>query len=335
MDYKVISNTNKINKQAWSEFVSNHPNSNFFQIPDFVDLINSVPNYKAGVISHIEKNKIMGILVYTEQKEGSGLKGYFTNRCIVYGGPLVLNGEKEDEIAGTLLEKLKEQTGVIYIEFRNLFNTSSLKNTFESCNYSYQPHLNNIVPISPEPEETILLLNSSRRRQVIKSLKSGAEIINPSSVEEVQEFYKILFKLYKHKIKKPLPPWAFFKKFYIKQNIGKYFLIRFDGEIIGGIMCPIYRNTVYEWYIAGMDGIYKNIYPSVLATWAPMEYAAKNRLKYFDFMGAGKPDTDYGVREFKSKFGGKEIEYGRYLLINKPALYKVGRFLLWFYKMIK
>ena len=59
----------------------------------------------------------------------------------MYGGPLVLKGEKEDEITGSMLEKLKEQTGAIYIEFRNLFDTSSLKNTFESYNYSYQPHL--------------------------------------------------------------------------------------------------------------------------------------------------------------------------------------------------
>ena len=334
-DYKVILNTNITDKQAWSEFVFNHPNGNFFQTPEFVDLINSVPNYKAKVISYLEKNKIKGILVYTEQKEGSGIKGYFTNRCIVYGGPLVLQNEKENnEITGSLLKQLKSQTGVIYVEFRNLFNTSGLMNVFESCNYSYQPHLNYIVPISPDPEKTFLLLNSSRRRQVRKSLKSDAKIINPSSIEEVQKFYQILHLLYKQKVKKPLPSWSLFKNFFLKQNIGKYFLIRFEGEIIGGIMCPIYKNTIYEWYVAGIDGVYKNIYPSVLATWAPMEYAAKNGLKNFDFIGAGKPDTDYGVRKFKSKFGGKEIEYGRYLLINKPALYKVGRFGLWLYKMI-
>jgi len=66
--------------EEWKEFVSNHPNVNFFQTPEFVDLINSVTNYKADVIFHLEKNKIKGILVYTEQKEGSDIKGYFTNK---------------------------------------------------------------------------------------------------------------------------------------------------------------------------------------------------------------------------------------------------------------
>ncbi len=320
--------------EKWREFVLNHSNGNFFQTPEFVDLINSVQNYKADVIVYTEKNKIKGVLVYTEQKEGNGIKGYFTNRCIVYGAPLVLLDEKENETTVFLLKKLKKQTRAIYIEFRNLFDTSSLMNTFESFNYSRKPHMNYIVSISPEPEEVLLLLNSSRRRQVRISLKSGAEIINPSSIEEVQEFYKILVQSYKQRIKKPLPPWSLFKKFFLQQNIGKYFLIRFEGQIIGGIMCPIYRNTVFEWFIAGIDGVYKNIYPSVLATWAPMEYAAKNKLKYFDFMGAGNPNKNYGVREFKSKFGGREVEYGRYLFINKPILYMVGSFGLWLYQMI-
>lgn len=311
--------------EDWIVFVSNHPNGNFFQTPDFVDLINSVPNYKGGVIAHIEESNIKGILVYMEQREGSGIKGLFTERCIVIGGPLILNEEKTSEIVISLLEKLHKQTNAIYIEFRNLFDTSNLTSTFESSNYSLKAHTNFIVPISPDPEKTLLLLNSSRRRQVRKSLKSGAEIIIPNSLEEVKVFYKILVQLYTHKINKPLPPWAFYSSFFLNQNIGKYFLIRFQGQIIGGIMCPIFKNTVFEWFIAGLDGNYKDIYPSVLATWAPMEYAAKNRLKYFDFMGAGNPNKNYGVREFKSKFGGREVFFGRYLLIKKPLLYTLGK----------
>ncbi|MCH7973680.1 MAG: hypothetical protein IH949_07305 [Bacteroidetes bacterium] len=50
-----------------------------------------------------------------------------------------------------------------------------------------------------------------------------------------------------------------------------------------------------------------------------------NNLKYFDFMGAGKPTDTYGVREFKSKFGGELVNYGRFVNINNPFLFKVGK----------
>jgi len=48
MPNKVLS---KSFLEEWKEFVLNHPNGNFFQTPEFVDLINSVQNYKADVIS--------------------------------------------------------------------------------------------------------------------------------------------------------------------------------------------------------------------------------------------------------------------------------------------
>ncbi|MDD4108442.1 MAG: peptidoglycan bridge formation glycyltransferase FemA/FemB family protein, partial [Prolixibacteraceae bacterium] len=70
------------------------------------------------------------------------------------------------------------------------------------------------------------------------------------------------------------------------------------------------------------------IYPSVLATWKAIEYAAENRFEYFDFMGAGKPDEPYGVREFKTKFGGKVLEQGRFLHLCKPFLYRFSKGML-------
>ena len=42
-------------------------------------------------------------------------------------------------------------------------------------------------------------------------------------------------------------------------------------------------------------------------------------------MGAGSSDEDYGVREFKSKFGGKLVNYGRFIKINNKLLYKIGK----------
>ena len=109
-------------------------------------------------------------------------------------------------------------------------------------------------------------------------------------------------------------------------KIGKYLLVEYSNDIIGGIVCSITREkAIYELYVCGLDGKYKDVYPSVLATWAAIDYALKYGLEYFDFMGAGKPDRDYGVREFKSKFGGKLVKYGRFERINNKPLYIVGK----------
>ena len=167
-------------------------------------------------------------------------------------------------------------------------------------------------------------MSSSRLRQVKKGIKNGASWREARNEEEVRSFYKILKELYDEKIKKPLPKWDFFRNFYFS-SMGKYFLIEFEGEIIGGIMCPILQGAaIYEFYIAGKDQEYKNQYPSVLATYSAMDYAIKTGLKYFDFMGAGPAKEEYGVRDFKARFGGEEVEHGRFRLILDKTRFKIG-----------
>ena len=116
----------------------------------------------------------------------------------------------------------------------------------------------------------------------------------------------------------------FFEKF-INGNVGKILLVKKDNKVIGGIAAPIHNNkSIYELYICGLDQEYKDCSPSVMATYAAIQYACKNNLKRFDFMGAGKPDDDYGVRSFKEKFGGDLVENGRFIRINNPFLYNLG-----------
>ena len=42
-------------------------------------------------------------------------------------------------------------------------------------------------------------------------------------------------------------------------------------------------------------------------------------------MGAGKPDDDYVVRDFKAKFGGQLVEHGRFLHVLNPLFYNIGK----------
>lgn len=92
------------------------------------------------------------------------------------------------------------------------------------------------------------------------------------------------------------------------------------------MMCPILQGkAIYEWYVCGLDEEYKDLYPSVMATHAAIEYAKANCLPLFDFMGAGKPNVPYGVRDFKMEFGGELIEHGRFLCVRKPLLYQIGK----------
>jgi len=41
-------------------------------------------------------------------------------------------------------------------------------------------------------------------------------------------------------------------------------------------------------------------------------------------MGLGKPEEPYGVRDFKARFGGRWVNYGRFSRVNKRVGYAIS-----------
>ncbi len=323
----IIDRAEEADRLKWSEMVSSADNGTLFQMPEFYDfLAESEGNDPFMFIG--ERNGCYDYLVSGSiQFSRNRLVRPFSRRAIVTGG--IVTGKGAD--LADLPSFLESITGIlkrraVYLEIRNLHDYSNLTEIFEDKGFSRIPHLNYQVEIT-SVKETFSRLNQSRRRQVRKSLEGGAEVIVNPGREEVREFYAILRETYRRRVHKPLPDEEFFLRFQ-RTGPGVYLLIRYSGRIIGGIMCPVFgKKAIYEWYVAGEDGRYPGIYPSVLATWAAMEYGANNGIGIFDFMGAGRPDEDYGVREFKSRFGGREVEHGRFLAVFNKTVYNAGRLL--------
>ena len=287
---------------------------------------------------------LKGVIVGYITRERNSLKQFFTRRAIIIGGPLLAEDISATALAALLKavkamgnglwaigEKNNRQSPIanrpIYIESRNFHDYSKWKSVFEANGFAYQPHLN--IQVTCDETHT---MSEQRIRQVKKALKNGAEIVEAQSEQEIRDWYQILSQLYREKVRTPLFSEEFFLQFY-RNGVGKYLLVKYNGKVIGGMMCPILKSkAIYEWYVCGLDEEYREQYPSVVATDAVIEYAKQNAIPLFDFMGAGKPDIPYGVRDFKMEFGGELVEHGRYLHIRKPLLYKIGK---WGVKILK
>ena len=305
-------------------------------------------------------SRLVGVIVGYITRERNAIKQFFTRRAIIIGGSLQ-DEHISDEALSALLSAVKNlpilnpslkgrtldttkqspfpsgegrgeaytalpsgRAGVglpIYIETRNFHDYSPWKEVFETCGFLYQPHYD--IHVHCNAAHT---MSEQRIRQVKKALKNGVEIVEASSEQEIRDWYRILQQLYQEKVRTPLFSEEFFLQFY-RNGVGKYLLVKHQGKVIGGMMCPILKGkAIYEWFVCGMDEEYREQYPSVMATYAAIEYAKTNALPLFDFMGAGKPDIPYGVRDFKMEFGGELVEHGRFLCVRKPLLYKIGEF---------
>lgn len=288
--------------------------------------------FKPVFVYCLDNGDLVGILLGVLIKEGDGIKGIFSSRLVVYGGPLITQLHPERiKICELLIGEMIAITGrkAIFSQFRASNDMSEFKHCFKEFGFKWYPRLNLLIDTANK-EEVFAKLSGSRKRQIRKSIQNGAYTIEPQSLEQVHDFYVILRELYRLKVKKPLPDFSFFKTFYIKavkDGHGKIILVQFEGKIIGGILCPFMpEKSMFEWYVCGLDRIYgnKGIYPSVLATWAAIEFATRHNIRCFDFMGLGKPDENYGVRDFKMRFGGTVVNYGRMIRINQPLMYWIS-----------
>ncbi len=311
----------EINTTAWQTLVDRSPYATWFQTPEAYQFyVVNKEEMMPFAIGVEEDGHLTGVIVGYTTQEKNPIKQYFTCRSIIIGGPLLDEHISNDALSALLLAAKRITQNSIYVETRNFHNYSHWRYLFEACGILYQPHLN--IQVACTATHT---MTEQRIRQVKKAIRNGVEIVLATSEQEIRDWYQILCKLYRIKVRTPLWSEAFFLQFY-RNGVGKYLLVKCQDKVIGGMMCPILNNkAIYEWYVCGLDEEYRELYPSVMATYAAIEYAKAKGLPLFDFMGAGKPTVPYGVRDFKMEFGGELVEHGRFLRIRKPLLYWIGK----------
>lgn len=336
---KIITKYEQIDKAQWAGLVQCSNTATWFQTSEAYEFYASLPELfypfvVAIASSDLQKGgeKLRGVVVGYVTCEKNALKQFATRRAIIIGGPLLADDATEEEVV-TLLNGVKivlfaKEKGMlerpIYIETRNFHDYSPWRPVFEQCGWRYEEHLNFQVDCT---NWTLVEENIGRHRKkyIRLSLRDGATIVENATIEQVREYYGLLQHLYKTKVKMPLQPWEFFEKLY-RLSSCKYVLVEFEGKIVGGSVCMLLLDKgVYEWFACGNDGVFKNIHPSSVTKYAGMKFAAENGFPIFDMMGAGKPNEPYGVRDFKAEFGGKEVEYGRFVRVFKPLLFAIGK----------
>lgn len=326
----------EIDPQQWQVLVDSSPYATWFQTPEAYEFYAAnLEEMTPFALGMEEDGHLAGVIVGYATQEKCIFKQYFTARTIIPGGPL-LDEHISDEALSTLLSAVAQSpafrlspfasrlTNPIYIETRNFHDYSRWKEVFQKAGFAYQSHLNFHVDTS-----SIKLAQSNigkhRWRYIRLSMRDGAQIVQQPTIEQVRAFYTILQDLYRTKVRTPLWSWEFCERLYYVDN-AKYILVELDGKIVGGTVCVcLPGKAVYEWYACGLDNCRDDIRPLSVAIWGEMQYAAENGYPLFDFMGAGKPDEPYGVRDFKAEFGGELVEHGRFLCIRKPLLYWIGK----------
>ena len=309
--------------EQWHILMTTSPTATWFQSEEAYLCFESCRQWLDPFLVQVHRgDRLVGSLLGYVTKEHFYLKQFFTARAVIYGGPLLAKDITGDELLQLLTrtKRESEKRKTIYTEIRNFRDFSRWRQIFEQVGFIYAPHYDIHIDTSVK-SKMVARIHGSKLRVVHKALADGQSLVEATTEGQVREWYQSLRHLYKTKVHRPLWSCDFFlhlwREGYAKLLITIKKTDNSSGkkQEIGGIFCVKDDTTLYEWYICG----------SSLVTYGALEYAADNGSQCFDLMGAGEPGVPYGVRDFKMQFGGELKEFGRYHLISKPLLYRLGK----------
>ena len=323
-----IVDIKNIDPKAWGNLVRTSEVATWFQTLEAYNFFNSLSFFEAFAFGVENGGRLKGVIVGYIQKDGGRIKQFFSKRAIILGGPLLANDVTNEEVK-VLLDSVKKRLNrkAIYLEIRNFNDFGSWVDVYGECGFVYEPHYD--VQVETSSVEAVNgRLDRNRKRNIKKAVENGLVIEQTMTDKELKQFYSMLEELYRDKVKTPLVPYSFFEKLNKLSSARSFVAKNAEGEFIGGLVCvALEGKAVYAWFTCGDDQNYRVLSPSVMVNYSGICYAAEHGFGRFDFMGAGKPDDGgYGVRDFKLKFGGELVEYGRNVYVCNPLLYKIGVF---------
>lgn len=323
MNDRHIEANSEVNVDNWRRFVTNHHKGSIFQSKEIFDLYDSTPENKPMVIALSENKEIIGLIVSNTIISGRFCK-YITARSIIIGGPLA----KDDDpiiIEQLLSEYLKRAPRyVIYSEIRPLFDQQSISQTFLNMGFSRIGHYNLWIDISVDETDLWNQLHKERRRNIKKAQNAGLVYKEVRDKSSIQQVINLIKRTYKRK-RVPLTSDNLFNNSqqYLNDHI-RFFAALYEGRIIAGQIRLLFKDLAYAWY-AGSDETYFKLYPNDFLMWNVILWSHNNGYKVFDLGGGGEPGKEYGVRDYKLKYGCKMEDYGRFIYYHKPLIYKTAK----------
>jgi hypothetical protein len=282
----------------WDDLVATHPGSSVFHSSSWANLLIESYGFRPRYILERSGEGIEVLMPLME------VGGTLTGRRGValpfsdYADPLYASG---DALWGGWERTLVESTrsGWKTIEIRS---QSELPPDFTSNSTVYCHH---IVDLREGESAVLLKLNSSTRRNLRKAEKEGVEAKVFTSLDSIEQFYR-LNCLTRKEHGLPPQPLRFFRSLYeriLKTGQGFVVLASFHGEPIAANVFLRFGDRAYYKYGAS-DRLAQHLRGSNVAMWAGILHCTHAGVRSL-CLGRTEPEHQ-GLRHYKSGWGASE-----------------------------
>jgi serine/alanine adding enzyme len=326
-----IEIVNNMLENEWRRLVEDHSAGNIFHTPEMFQVFSRTKGYRPELWAATKEGRILALLLPVQITLMNGLFQSFTTRAVVYGSALcVPDTEGKEGLARLLQTYTYEVDGqCLFTELRNISNLETIQPILREHGFVYEDYLNYLINLNRSPEAVFENFGRRTRKNIRRGHKQGKVVVEEAKKrDQVNACYDLLCRSYRE-AHVPLADHSLFEGAFdllYPKGLIRFTLARFDQTPIAASVELLYKDVIYGWY-GGVDRKYSSYVPNELVMWEILKWGAENGYRVYDFGGAGSPDEEYGVRDFKAKFGGELVCYGRNIYIHAPlslCLSKLG-----------
>lgn len=318
---QIITQYELIDKQSWSNFVKSHPQGNVFQTPEMYQVYQHAQNITPYIVAVVNNGQVEGILLAQWMSNGNKLAQWITSRSIISGGPLAK--DNDPTIIDLLLKAYNKLLPIktIYSEIRPIYDSAALFEYLSTRKWIRKGHYNILLSLNKDEETLYNQMHKERKRNVQTAIKNGLTFQEVTTHEEIKNVVALIQQTYARK-HVPISYLDMFDQ--VLDIMGDYahFIACYtsDGKMIGGQVRLCYKEMIYAWF-AGSDEAYFKQRPNDFLMWNAILWAKSKGYEVFDFGGGGEPGVEYGVRDYKMKYGCEIFDFGRMLYTHRPLTY--------------
>lgn len=311
-----------INECEWWHFVDSNDSATIFHTP-YMHRVYEMPGVcKPFALFAVEQGKIYGMLNGYIQNVYPRIISRLAKRSVMMQSPLYEN----QVVLSALLKEYKKRYAFksLFTEIRLHNDQSNSTETFRDAGFAFEEHLNIILDLRQDEAILWKQVHSKRRNEIRKAVKNHVQLVEVG-IDRLMEAYSIIEDVYR-RARLPIFGISFFEKALLLRKFGcgmEIYGAEWENKLIGTMITLQYKTLVYDFY-AGSLQIHYDKNPNDYLPWHVFLECKNKGYATFDFGGAGKPNVPYGVRDYKVKFGGTMVNYGRYRFEANKTLFRLA-----------
>ena len=326
-------------QDKWRCFVDEHPQGNIFHTPEMFQVFSRTRGHQPTLWASVsDDGHVLALLLPVQLCLMDGLLRHLTMRAVVYGGGLYVSGAEGQQALDMLLRNYTQEVdrATLFTELRNLSDMDTAQPVLCKHGFVHEGHLNYLIDLKRPPEAILQSIGHRTRKRVRQAIRRGEVVIEEvTQPEQLSACYDLLRNTYRA-ARVPLADRSLFEA--VLNVLHPLGMVRVTLARVGSIPIAtsvelLYKDLIYGWY-GGMDRAYDSYHANELLMWHILQWGSENGYRLYDFGGAGKPDEGYGVRDFKAKFGGKLVEFGRNTCVHSRLRLEVSQIGYYLYRQL-